>query len=107
MDRDRVCLGSTTPVPVAPSADYAAKNTARIWILSWLSRKVDESGMGPYNPVVARVELRCAEDALSEQIEVRPTVHLPFDELESIHLALRLTVAPRHRQPCAHRCLVG
>jgi hypothetical protein len=36
--------------------------------------------------------LRC-EDALPQQVEVRSTIHLPLQELESIHLALGLAVA--------------
>src|SRR5262249_60324760 len=42
------------------------------------------------------------KEPLSQQIEVRPAVHLPLQRLESIYLALHRAIAPRQSERCLH-----
>jgi len=72
-----------------------------------VSRKVDESGASRQDRAVEHGTLCCAEHAPAEEIEVRPAVHLPLEKLGPVHLTLRLTIAPSHRKPSAHRRLIG
>ena len=46
------------------------------------------------------------EDSLSEEIELRPSIHLAFEELEPGHLALRLPIAVRELAGRAHCCIM-
>src|SRR5262249_48070682 len=39
--------------------------------------------------------LRGVEDTLAQQVEVRPAIHLPLEQLEAVHLAFGLAVAVR------------
>lgn len=44
---------------------------------------------------------------MAEQIEVGPSIHLPLDTLEFIHLALRLSIAVFGRQSGSDRIIVA
>jgi hypothetical protein len=46
------------------------------------------------------------EHSPSEQIELRSAVHLPFEQLQPIDLALGLTVAPLQREPGFDHCSI-
>jgi hypothetical protein len=63
--------------------------------------------VGRQDRVVERGKLCGAKDAPAEEIEVRPTVHLPLQQLEPVHLALRLTVAPGHCESGTNRRFIG
>src|SRR5262252_9689168 len=43
------------------------------------------------------------EHTLSEQVQLGPSIHLTFEELEPRHLALRLSIAVRQLEGGAHR----
>src|SRR5712691_12048792 len=42
------------------------------------------------------------EHTLSEEVQLRPSIHLAFEELEPGHLALRLSIAVRKLEGRAH-----
>ena len=47
------------------------------------------------------------EDAEPEQVEARSTIHLPFDQLETVILSLSLSVAPGQSDCCKHRIMIS
>ncbi len=55
------------------------------------------SWLTPRATVLGRVN-----DAVAEQFEPGAPVYLPFQELQPMHLAFRLPIAPWFREPCAY-----
>ena len=43
------------------------------------------------------------QDASAQQVELRPAIHLPREELQSVDLAFDLPAVPRRREGGPHR----
>lgn len=42
------------------------------------------------------------QDSLSQQRQLGTTIHTPFDEFESVHMAFERPITPRQGQACKH-----
>src|SRR6266496_4618175 len=55
---------------------------------------------------MSRLFLGHIEHTGSQQRKLGTTIHAPLNELESVHMPFKRTLAPRQRQSCKHRSLV-
>jgi hypothetical protein len=54
----------------------------------------DGSG-GLTQDFISRLQSGCVQDALSEQVELRASIHLSFDQFQPVNLPFDVSVAPR------------
>ena len=68
----------------------------QLWDLQWYNEKPSRAACKPQESSGSGSlyvnRSRTKEQALAEQIEVRPSIHLPLNALEFIHLAPRLSI---------------
>src|SRR5262249_3823758 len=84
-----------------------------LYILLWIDTSiyifvVCKNAARSYEPLYQTISVRsntCSggvEDTLPEQVQLGPSIHLAFEELEPRHLALRLSIAVRKLAGRAH-----
>src|SRR5690348_15921622 len=76
----------------------------------WLSRPLGEREVGYWiaqqRGRISLRRLRHRQDTRLQQIDVGASLHRTLDRFQTVHLALRLTLAPREGQSCFHRSKV-